>query len=86
MFACAGFHADILTLVKNLEVRMKVSTPISFQGVSGCTVGFQLFVHEHGEEMSTKAMMALMLPTLYGRRFFPFYVRPIVAGLDRDGE
>ncbi|XP_055330101.1 proteasome subunit beta type-1-B-like [Paramacrobiotus metropolitanus] len=67
VFACAGFHADVLTLVKNLEVRMK------------------LFVHEHGEEMSTKAMMALMLPTLYGRRFFPFYVRPIVAGLDRDG-
>lgn len=36
--------------------------------------------------MSTKAVMALMLPTLYGRRFFPFYVRPIVAGLDRDGK
>jgi 20S proteasome subunit beta 6 len=67
VFACSGFHADVLTLVKNLEVKMK------------------LFVHEHGEEMSTKAVMALMLPTLYGRRFFPFYVRPIVAGLDRDG-
>ena len=46
----------------------------------------QTYVHEHGEEMSTKAVMALMLPTLYGRRFFPFYVRPIVAGLDREGK
>ncbi|OWA50976.1 Proteasome subunit beta type-1-B [Hypsibius exemplaris] len=67
VFACAGFHGDVLTLVKQLEIRMK------------------LYVHEHGEEMSTKAMMALLLPTLYGRRFFPYYVRPIVAGLDREG-
>lgn len=24
MFACSGFHADVLTLVKNLELKMKV--------------------------------------------------------------
>lgn len=47
---------------------------------------WQMFQHEHGEEMNTRALIAMMLSTLYSRRFFPFWLRPMVAGLDRDGK
>ncbi|KAF7253092.1 hypothetical protein EG68_08741 [Paragonimus skrjabini miyazakii] len=41
--------------------------------------------YDHGKEISTNAMAGLIAVTLYNRRFFPFYVSNILAGLDDEG-
>ncbi|XP_054712030.1 proteasome subunit beta type-1-like [Uloborus diversus] len=63
----AGCWADVLTLSRVLEARMK------------------MYLHEHNKEMNTPAVSQLMTSLLYYKRFFPYYVFNIVAGLDEDG-
>ncbi|KAI9505452.1 Proteasome subunit beta type-6 [Coemansia spiralis] len=46
----------------------------------------QYYVHKHGREMSTPAMAQVLSQLLYTRRFFPYYVFPIFAGLDAKGK
>ncbi|KAJ1825443.1 Proteasome subunit beta type-6 [Coemansia sp. RSA 2599] len=46
----------------------------------------QMYYHKHEKAMSTKATAQMLSNTLYGKRFFPYYVFPILAGLDVDGK
>lgn len=45
----------------------------------------QMYEHEHNKKMSTVAVAAMLSTMLYSRRFFPYYVYNIVAGLDEEG-
>lgn len=41
--------------------------------------------HTHNKPMSVKAAAKLTQHLLYGKRFFPYYVQTILAGLDENG-
>jgi len=45
----------------------------------------KLYKHEHQREMSTGAVAQMLSTMLYYKRFFPYYVSNVVAGLDEDG-
>ncbi len=40
--------------------------------------------HTHNKEMGTKAVAQMTATMLYHKRFFPYYVSNILAGLDED--
>lgn len=44
-----------------------------------------MYQHEYNKEMSTKAVSQLVTSLLYYKRFFPYYVHCVVAGIDQDG-
>lgn len=44
-----------------------------------------MYEHEHNKQMSTSAIAAMISTILYYRRFFPYYVYNIVAGIDDEG-
>ncbi|XP_076038537.1 proteasome beta6 subunit [Oratosquilla oratoria] len=44
-----------------------------------------MYHHEHQDVMSTTAIAQLLSTLLYSRRFFPYYVDNILAGLDENG-
>lgn len=46
----------------------------------------KMYRFEHGKNMSTNAMAAMLATILYSRRFFPYYVYNLVAGLDEEGK
>ncbi len=46
----------------------------------------QMYEHQHQKPMSTAAIAQCLSNTLYFRRFFPFYVTCVIAGLDEEGE
>lgn len=43
------------------------------------------YLYEHNRPMSTPAIAQLVSIMLYYKRFFPYYISNIVAGLDEDG-
>lgn len=45
-----------------------------------------MYSHEHHDVMSTTAIAQLLSTMLYWRRFFPYYVSNILAGLDEEGK
>jgi len=45
-----------------------------------------MFKLSHQKEMTTNALAQTLANTLYGRRFFPMYVRNILGGLDAEGK
>jgi 20S proteasome alpha/beta subunit len=44
-----------------------------------------MYLHEHNKDMSSTAVAAMLSTILYYRRFFPYYVYNIVAGIDDEG-
>lgn len=42
--------------------------------------------HQHAKPMSVQACCRLIQTMLYGKRFFPYYVTTIVAGVDENGK
>jgi len=45
----------------------------------------KLYKHEHQKDMSTAAVAQMLSTMLYYKRFFPYYVSNVLAGLDEDG-
>jgi len=43
-----------------------------------------LYKHEHNKDMSTSAVAQMLSTLLYYKRFFPYYVSNVVAGIDED--
>ncbi|XP_076092657.1 proteasome subunit beta type-1-B-like [Mytilus galloprovincialis] len=70
--------------------KKKIKWKLSLIHIFGFANYFQLFPqmyeHEHNKKMSTTAVAAMLSIMLYSRRFFPFYVYNIVAGLDEEGK
>lgn len=46
----------------------------------------QMYKDQHGKVMTTNAIAQLLSNLMYNRRFFPYYVSNILAGLDSDGK
>ena len=46
----------------------------------------KMYEYEHNKKPSTHAIAQLVSKLLYSRRFFPFYVNTIVAGLSAEGQ
>ena len=51
-----------------------------------CGNWFQEYYHVHNKEMDTPSLAAMLSTILYYRRFFPYYVYNIIAGLDSEGD
>ncbi|XP_071550435.1 proteasome subunit beta type-1 isoform X1 [Panulirus ornatus] len=72
-------------------------TPKTMMASSGCWADvltlnkvlqarLTMYAHEHHDVMSTTAVAQLLSTMLYWRRFFPYYVSNILAGLEEDGK
>ncbi|XP_052673382.1 proteasome subunit beta type-1-like [Crassostrea angulata] len=46
----------------------------------------KMFEHEHHKKMTTSEIAAMLSTMLYHRRFFPYYVYNLIAGLDEEGK
>jgi len=46
----------------------------------------KMYKYEHNRTMNTPATSQLLANMLYSRRFFPYYISNVLAGLDHDGE
>ncbi|XP_045205269.1 proteasome subunit beta type-1-like [Mercenaria mercenaria] len=46
----------------------------------------KMYLHEHNKDMSSTAVAAMLSTILYYKRFFPYYVYNIVAGIDDEGK
>jgi 20S proteasome subunit beta 6 len=42
--------------------------------------------HNHNKEMKTPAVAQMAAIMLYNKRFFPYYISNILAGLDENGK
>ena len=49
-------------------------------------IRLKMYEYEHNKKPSTSAIAQLVSTMLYNRRFFPYYVNTIVAGLTSDGQ
>lgn len=46
----------------------------------------KMYKYQHGKPMSVKACAQRLSTILYQKRFFPYYVHAILAGLDEEGK
>lgn len=72
-------------------------SPIIILGSGGCwcdvqkfavllKARMQMYEYEHLRPMSTTAAAQLISIMMYNKRFFPYYVANVLAGLDENGE
>lgn len=45
-----------------------------------------MYKHEHQKEISTPAAAQMLSIMLYYKRFFPYYISNLLAGLDEEGK
>ncbi|KAK0180874.1 hypothetical protein PV327_003209 [Microctonus hyperodae] len=80
---------------RNQEKLFELS-PKTVLGCTGCwcdiltftriiAARMQMYKHEHLKEMSTSAAAQMLSTMLYYKRFFPYYISNILAGLDENG-
>ena len=50
------------------------------------TSRLKMYEYEHNKKASTPAVAQLLSTMLYNRRFFPYYVNTVVAGITNDGQ
>ena len=78
------------------QPKMFQLTPKTILGITGCwcdaltfakviETRVQNYLYEHNRVISTPACAQLISTMLYYKRFFPYYVSNIVAGLDEEG-
>ena len=75
-------------------VQLTPTTVVAMAGFEGDILTFkkhamnnvETYQHDHGDYPSTPAVASMLSKMLYYRRFFPYYVYNIVAGLDQDGK
>lgn len=81
---------------RNQEKLFKLSDT-TILGSSGCwcdtltltrilAARMQMYTHEHQKQMSTPAAAQMLSTMMYYKRFFPYYVSNIMAGLDENGK
>jgi len=49
-------------------------------------IRLRMYEHEHNKKASAPAIAQLLSTMLYNRRFFPYYVNTIVAGINNEGQ
>ena len=75
-------------------VRLTSSTVLAQAGFEGdiltlkkhVNIRIGMYEHNHGKPASTPAIASMISKMLYYRRFFPYYVYNLVAGLDEEGK
>ncbi|XP_046389645.1 proteasome subunit beta type-1 [Ischnura elegans] len=88
----SGF--SIYTREQSKLFRLSANTVL---GCSGCwcdtltltrvlEARLKMYLHEHHKQMSTPAVAQMLSTMLYYKRFFPYYISNILAGLDVDGK
>lgn len=88
----SGF--SIHTRNQNKLFRLSNTTVL---GCSGCwcdtltltrilAARIQMYHHEHQKAMATPAVAQMLSTMLYYKRFFPYYIANILAGLDSEGK
>lgn len=54
--------------------------------IKNLQIRLRMYEYEHNKKASTPAVAQLLSTMLYYRRFFPFYVNTIVAGINNEGQ
>lgn len=85
---------SIHTRTQNKLFRMSEKTVLASTGCWCDTLALtslvktrmQMYKDQHQKNMSTPAVAQMLSILMYNRRFFPYYVSNVLAGLDEDGK
>jgi len=89
-----GQHGGIYTREFNRNNKVTESCIVAQCGFQGDATTLlknmkgkiRIYEHQHQEQPSAPAIAAMLSTMLYYRRFFPYYVYNLVAGLDDEGK
>ena len=79
-----GCQCDILTFCKVPTFLCSLLDLHRFSKVA--EMRLKTYRHTHNKSMSTPAAAQMMATMLYHKRFFPYYISNILAGLDENGK